>query len=406
MDTETKARQEVRIKTWLGKLFVVGILVILAAGLLRTVFFPKQINGYENRYANQIPSLTWTGVLDGTFQDGVEGALLDQVQLAQGMKSQYNHWKTGCLAGILQGVSQLAGLDGEQYIAFQTLRLYGDGYIVNWTRTLEMEQADLDRKVAALNESFANHPELNFFVYYIEKDTDLDFETGEKSGLSEYLLDRLELPEEQKACYGIDSFEEFSQRFYRTDTHWNHIGSYEGYCQLVQLLGCGGEVLRPTGEAVKIRDDFSGVKASSIGADGVLVEPFYAYPYVFPEMTVTINGEPADDYGNQSIYLSGLATAELTYGNFYGGDNGETVFSTGTQGRGSILVLGESFDNAVLKLLASHYDCLYSVDLRYYQHSMGQDFDLTAYTQAHGISNVLLMGNIDYFVQDDFDPEG
>ena len=114
MDTETKARQEVRIKTWLGKLFVVGILVILAAGLLRTVFFPKQINGYENRYASQIPSLTWTGVLDGTFQDGVEGALLDQVQLAQGMKRQYNHWKTGCLAGILQGVSQLAGLDGEQ----------------------------------------------------------------------------------------------------------------------------------------------------------------------------------------------------------------------------------------------------------------------------------------------------
>lgn len=46
------------------------------------------------------------------------------------------------------------------------------------------------------------------------------------------------------------------------------------------------------------------------------------------------------------------------------------------------------------------------MDLRYYQHSMGQDFDLTAYTQAHGISNVLLMGNIDYFVQDDFDPEG
>lgn len=172
------------------------------------------------------------------------------------------------------------------------------------------------------------------------------------------------------------------------------------------MLGCGGEVLRPTGEAVKIRDDFSGVKASSIGADGVLVEPFYAYPYVFPEMTVTVNGEPADDYGNQSIYLSGLATAELTYGNFYGGDNGETIFSTGTQGRGSLLVLGESFDNAVLKLLASHYDCLYSVDLRYYQHSMGQDFDLTAYTQVHGISNVLLMGNIDYFVQDDFDPEG
>ena len=71
-------------------------------------------------------------------------------------------------------------------------------------------------------------------------------------------------------------------------------------------------------------------------------------------------------------------------------DNGETVFSTGTQGRGSLLVLGESFDNAILKLLASHYDTLYSVDLRYYEHSMGHPFDLSAYTKEHGISSVLL----------------
>ena len=46
------------------------------------------------------------------------------------------------------------------------------------------------------------------------------------------------------------------------------------------------------------------------------------------------------------------------------------------------------------------------MDLRYYEHSMGQPFDLTSYTQANGITDVLLMGNIDYFIQDTtFDPE-
>ena len=44
--------------------------------------------------------------------------------------------------------------------------------------------------------------------------------------------------------------------------------------------------------------------------------------------------------------------------------------------------------------------------MRYYAPSMGQPFDLPAYTQAHGIPNVLLLGNIDYFSQDTFDPEG
>ena len=46
------------------------------------------------------------------------------------------------------------------------------------------------------------------------------------------------------------------------------------------------------------------------------------------------------------------------------------------------------------------------MDLRYYAHRLGRPFDLTADTQAHGITNVLLLGNIDYFSQDTFDPEG
>ena len=152
--------------------------------------------------------------------------------------------------------------------------------------------------------------------------------------------------------------------------------------------------------------EFSGVKARRVGADDVLTEPFYAYSYAFPDMTVTIDGQPVGDYGDQANFLAGTSEKNLSYGGFYGGDEGEVIFSTGTTDRGSLLVIGDSFDNAILKLLASHYDTLYSVDLRYYAHSMGRPFDLTAYTQAHGITNVLLLGNIDCFSQDTFDPEG
>ena len=143
-----------------------------------------------------------------------------------------------------------------------------------------------------------------------------------------------------------------------------------------------------------------------MGGEGVFTEDFYGYPYAFPPMTVTIDGAPAEDYGNQAAYLAGEAEEPVSYGGYYGGGNGETVRSTGTQGRGNLLVVGESFDNAVLKLLASHYDTLYSVDLRYYAHSMGEPFDLSAYVQEHQITKVLLMGNIDFYIQDAFNLEG
>ena len=71
------------------------------------------------------------------------------------------------------------------------------------------------------------------------------------------------------------------------------------------------------------------MKARRVGADDVLTEPFYAYPYAFPDMTVTIDGQPVRDYGDQANFLAGTSEKSLSYGGFYGGDEGEVIFSTG-----------------------------------------------------------------------------
>lgn len=386
-------------------LFVCAILAFLVLGLRRTLLAPEEVNTYENRYAAQVPAFTVAGWADQSYQDGVESALMDQVPGASTMKSLYNRCTTRYLKDTLDLLAARAGLDGAEYVNFGGMRLFGDHYIVYWPRYVSSVQSELDRKIEALNATFARHPELTFYAYYIQKDTDLDFQARQKTDLSDYLMPRLQLPEEHKGVYEIDDFSQYARYFYRTDGHWCHEGSYAGYRQLVDLLGCAGDPLEPVGDAVLVRDDFSGKKASAIAGEGVFTEPFYAYRFDWPEMTVTINGQPAADYGAQEAYLDGTATDTLSYGGFYGGDNGETILSTGTEGRGKLLVIGESFDNAILKLLATHYDTLYSIDLRYYEYEMGQPFDFSAYVAAHGIDQVLLIGNIDYYIQDTFDPE-
>ncbi len=386
-------------------LFICVGMAVLAAGLLRAAAFPQDVNEYENRYANQWPSLTAAACLDGSYQAGVEAALMDQIPLAESMKARYNRATSTFQKAALDATRALAGIGGDRYVDFNGLRLFGDDCLTYWPRYAGSIQAELDAKIATLNATFARHPELDFTLYYIEKDSDLDFETGEKTGLADYLLSGLALPQARMGVYTIDSFQQFSENFYKTDAHWDHRGSLRGYHQLVELLGIQEQPLQPAGDAVLVSQSFSGKKAATVAAEGVFTESFYGYPYDFPAMTVTIDGQLAEDYGEQSAYLEGRAGKPVSYGDYYGGDNGETILSTGTTGRGSILVIGESFDNAVLKLLACHYDALYSIDLRYYEHSMGKPFDLTAYTQEHGISKVLLIGNIDYFIQDTFDPE-
>ena len=172
----------------LQKCFLLAVAVLLVVGLVRTLCFPKEINDYENRYASQFPAASTSAFLDGTFQDEAESSLSDQIPFSQYMKKAYNNGKTTFLLHAIHGVRALTGGDQGRYASFNGLCLYGDDFITNWPRTLSDNQADLDRKSAVLNQTFANHPELTFWVYYVEKDTDVDFFTQEKAGFSEYLM--------------------------------------------------------------------------------------------------------------------------------------------------------------------------------------------------------------------------
>lgn len=286
------------------------ILCGLLLGLARTVFFPKEINYYENRYANRAALPTPGSYADGTFQDQLEAALGDQTPFAERFKARYNDLSSKLTKALLKPV--------------------------------------------------------------------------------------LDLPEDRMLEYEIPDFAAFSEYFYRTDHHWNYLGSYRAYRELLSFLGCTDAPLEPT--ATETLGEFSGSKAAGTGLD-IFSEPFTVYRFAYPEMTVTRNGEPADDYGRQDAVPGELA---LSYGAFYGGDDGEIIFDTGRTDRENVLVIGESYDNAILKLLASHFGRTYSVDLRYYRNYLGSDFSLSDYLRRNSITKVLLIGNVDYYISPDF----
>lgn len=348
-------------------LFIAGIMLVLVAGLVRTAAFPREINSYENRYAEKLPAFTWNAYLDGSYQDGVDAALSDQVNFSQTFKKIYNRLSSTYIRAALDPVSSLCR---DRYIDLASVRIF-NGVLVYPTRTLSIMTPALTEKAENYERVFAAHPELDFYVYYIEKDTDINFETNDKVLAREYFFDQLTLPEDHLGQFTVDSFSDFAQRFYRTDHHWNCDGSYLAYTQLHALLGIGEDPLRALGDKLHV-GSLSGSKAK--GPAEAFTEEFYAYQYSFPHMEVVRNGEAARDYGDQAAFLSGQGSAPLTYGNFYGGDDGEVVFSTGRADRGNLLILGESYDNAVVKLLASHYDRTYVVDLRYYAAYMDREF--------------------------------
>ena len=69
-------------------------------------------------------------------------------------------------------------------------------------------------------------------------------------------------------------------------------------------------------------------------------------------------------------------------------------------------MIGESYDNAINELLASHFNHTYNVDLRNYERENGKPFNLDAFVTEHSIDRILLIGNIDYYVMEEFNLKG
>ena len=374
-------------------LFIAFVLSWLTAGMVKTLFFPKDINYLENRPANKAAEFSVSGYLESDFQESMESALSDQLLFAQSMKKACNQADSYLLQRLLRPVILT---HRDRYIPYRDVNIFQEEYLLYGLSRLLPGSTRYDANLHSYNAGFAANPGVEFYLYYIETDLDMNFETGEKSGIYEYIRENLDLPEDHMDRLAVGGFEDYSQDFLKTDHHWSCRGAYLGYAGILRMLAPDETPLRPL-ETVTLGRS-SGSKAAGVGIYG-FEEDFEAYRFDYPDMTVTINGQPAEDYGSQSGWLrradEGLPATmedELRYGGFYGGDDGEVVFDTGRTDRENLLILGDSYDNAVIKLLCAHFGRTYAVDQRYYEAENGVPFDLSDYIREHHITKVLAVG--------------
>lgn len=379
-------------------IFTIFVFLILIVGLLNTILNSDDINYYENRTAYKMPKLSISKILDKTFQDDVELAFSDQIPLATAMKKGYNF-----LHNVTTNIVADIGFKNDcsnRYIQLgESTVSYGcDKNLVYYPGYISYDKESYDNRIASINKTLANTP-VDTYIYYIEKDTDINFTTNEKSDIYDYLKKAINSDKIYK--YEINSFEEFKDKFYKTDHHWNYKGSYLAYTQLVKIL-TNDEPLKYK-DKVCLNNNFSGSKANFSGATHFYKEEFCVYEFKFPNYDIYINGEKSD-YGNQEYHINN-PKKDVSYGSFYGYDDGEIIFDNHDNSKENILIVGESYDNAILKLLASHFNKTYSIDLRNYERENNKKFNYLEYLNDNNIDKVLLIGNKDYFAMSEFNLE-
>jgi hypothetical protein len=178
--------------------------------------------------------------------------------------------------------------------------------------------------------------------------------------------------------------------FYRTDHHWTTLGAYYGYTALAEAMGFDPVPLRDYTETV-VTDDFCGTAYSASGFRWVAPDTISRYVEPGGErITNYPEGEPVPG----TLYDESALEGKDKYKYFYGGNTPLLTIETGLAGAPSLLILRDSYMDALSPFLLAHFSEIHILDLRYYRSGVHD------YLTSHGIDEVLVCYNVKNFVTD------
>ena len=156
------------------KIFLIVLVTIMLGGLIKPILMPKNISYLENREANQIPKFKLADILNKTYQDDFELALADQIPLSERFKLANKSFNT--LLKI-----EYSKINKSNYLHMGGVIYLNDNYLIYGATDLNYITPQLNEKIANFNSIIENNNELEYYLYYIEKDTDIKFKTEEKT---------------------------------------------------------------------------------------------------------------------------------------------------------------------------------------------------------------------------------
>lgn len=175
--------------------------------------------------------------------------------------------------------------------------------------------------------------------------------------------------------------------YFRTDHHWTALGAYYAYVAFAKSAGFEPVPIEQY-EKGKI-DKFLGTFYSSTYDTSLSQNPdFVEYFLPFTNYTMTNYRQDGVSTYKGSVIYKNIHSDSGGYLVFLGGDVPLSVIETENSTGSSIIVFKESYGNAFIPFLLSHYDKIYVADIRTFP------FSLTEYITENNISDVLFCNNI------------
>lgn len=382
--------------------FLIAICLLLVCGVYTFVKNEHKTSTFENRTLAAFQHFTVKDFLEGKFQDGFEDALSDQFTFSSKIRTAY----TGMSAAL--PTFGLKDVVCENH--YVTISGGNDGYSTFNCEDyiLRTPSAPTDFQQKSLQTNIDNLGRLNSltktYYYVINTSSAYNFEENRlETNYADVLADNMVGSYKMKELE-CDDYETYKKYFYKTDLHWNYIGSYQGFLDIADLLGIKNPA-KPTGTFTQNEQFFGSYARNLQKYDSP--DDFIIYTFDIPEHDTVINGVKKkynhfEEFINHDYEYSRFDF----YAYFYGQNYGEIIFDFHQPEKENLLIVADSFSNPLNELIAQYFNKTYIIDLRYYKNEVKKDFALSEYLRDNKIDKTLLIISSEFFIIKDNTTKG
>ncbi|MEA4896585.1 MAG: DHHW family protein [Oscillospiraceae bacterium] len=341
----------------------------------------KEFSERENRELAQAPTFSFQSLFEKKFTSKFESYTTDQFPF----RDNWTTLKAGC--EIATGKEENKGV----YLCKGNTLI--EAYVTP-------DQEQLDTNIQAVG-SFSENSDVPVYFALIPGNAEIHSDIIPENAPNDSETSVIDYCYENSRANNIDIKGTLAAHageyiFYRTDHHWTSLGAYYGYESLMEAMGYTPTPLSDFTPRT-VTDEFYGTVYSKSGISWVKPDSIEIFAPQ-DESTDVMNyssGEPTEG----TMYDYAFLDKKDKYSMFMGGNTPLLKITTKNTGAPKLLILRDSYMDAVLPFLQNNFSEIDVMDLRYYKTQL-MESSVADYVRENGIDEVLICYSVYNFGTD------
>ena len=354
--------------------------IIGLGGLVNFIAKDRDFSESENRVLASFPKLTISSIADGTFMKNFETYMSDQFVMRDSMISLKSYFDR------LSGKREANGVYiGEEGYLIEKPSKYTSKKAKEMTKSINAFM----KKYPDIQKMVAISPNASYiYSEMLPSGVELHNQYSELKGI----LNRLKGENYSflNVTKALKKEKEKSRVFYLTDHHWTTRGAYSVFKAIADRWSLDRSQVKY--KFLTVTDDFEGTLASKTGIHDKQDKIEICLPEN-SEGSYIVSYE-SQDKRTTSLFEPSKLQQKNKYEVFLGGNYDKVVIDTVSSSRATLLIIKDSYANALIPMLTPYFAKIVVVDPRYMTESIHNTMD------EYNFSHVLFLYNLNTFLQD------